>query len=85
VEFSIVVLMSQAVGLVYDNATWPQAKVKCLPSVPTALQMVLPMGLARIVAVAHSWRTEVSVNERLGLKYTCGLLTRYPPARTTSG
>jgi hypothetical protein len=30
--------------------------------------MVLPTELARIVAVAHSWRTEVSINERLGLK-----------------
>jgi hypothetical protein len=41
---------------------------KEFPSVTTALQMLLPTELARIAAVAHSWRAEVSVVESVGLK-----------------
>ncbi|MEN9443602.1 MAG: hypothetical protein RIS47_492 [Bacteroidota bacterium] len=42
--------IGQAVGLSVVAVSWPQAKVKCLPSVPTALQVVLPTELARIAA-----------------------------------
>jgi hypothetical protein len=31
-------------------ATWPKAKIKCLPDVLTALEMKLPSQLARIAA-----------------------------------
>ncbi|MEN9443390.1 MAG: hypothetical protein RIS47_280 [Bacteroidota bacterium] len=53
----VLVCFRQAVGLADDSATWPSANVKCLPSVLTALQRVLPMGLARIAASSpqHVW------------------------------
>ncbi|MEN9444568.1 MAG: hypothetical protein RIS47_1458 [Bacteroidota bacterium] len=83
--FSVFLTSRQAVGLEYDNATWPQAKVKCRPSVPTALQRVLPMGLARIVAVAHSGVMRRQQADAFQLKYKGFQLISYPNARTTSG
>jgi broad specificity phosphatase PhoE len=76
---------SQAVGLVYDNATWPQANAKCLPCVPTALQMVLPTELARIVAVAHSGVMWCLQADAIRLENKGFQLTSFPNARTTSG
>jgi hypothetical protein len=45
---------SQAVGLAYDNATWPQAKEGADPARLRRGIGNKPHGLARIVAVAHS-------------------------------
>ncbi|MEN9444763.1 MAG: hypothetical protein RIS47_1653, partial [Bacteroidota bacterium] len=58
---------------------------KVLPSEPTALQMLLPIGLARIVAVAHSGVMPCQQADVIGLKYCGFLLISFPNARTTSG
>ncbi|MEN9445046.1 MAG: hypothetical protein RIS47_1937 [Bacteroidota bacterium] len=36
--------------LLGEKVSWPQAKVKFLPLIPTALQIGLPLQLARIAA-----------------------------------
>jgi hypothetical protein len=60
-------------------------QLKVLEREPTALQMVLPTELARIVAVAHSGVTLCQQADTIGLKYKNFQLISYPNARTTSG
>jgi hypothetical protein len=67
------------------DATWPQANGKYRPSVPTALQTVQQLQLARIVAVAHSGVTRCQQADAIRLKYKGFQLISYPNARTTSG
>jgi hypothetical protein len=56
-------------------ASWPQAKVKCLPRLTTARVWKVPHGLARIVAVAHSGVMQQQQSDAIRLKYKSFQLT----------